>query len=128
MLCRFPAIAVQNILPRAESSQRNPNIKSVNFIAHGRRASNKHHIFALSYMCSHAILLDRRLEVRVCPRALDDLLDRLLHYIPVRSVNAGHLDLKVVLDLHEHLPAFFVIDEADGDADASEATSTTDTM
>lgn len=79
-------------------------------------------------MCSHVIPLGWRLKVRVCPGALDDLFDRFLHQVPVGGVNTSHFDLEVILDLHEHLPAFLVVDEADGDTDTPEAAGTTDTV
>lgn len=46
--------------------------------------------------------------------------------IPVRSVDFGHSDVEVLLNVVEHAPACFVVHEANGHANSTKTPGTTD--
>ena len=65
-----------------------------------------------------------RLVIRIGPGTLDDLFHGLFYQVPVRCIDTDHLNLVVVLDVLEHLPARLVVNEADGYTDSSKSAGT----
>lgn len=66
--------------------------------------------------------------VIISPRTPDDGLDGFLDCVPVTGVNACQLATKVVTNLLELFPTLLVVEQADGDADASETPGTADSV
>ena len=48
--------------------------------------------------------------------------------IPIGRVDAGQRGAEVIVDCLEDLPAIFIVDQTDGDPDASKPSGTADTM
>ncbi|PVH94413.1 hypothetical protein DM02DRAFT_191785 [Periconia macrospinosa] len=62
------------------------------------------------------------------PRALDDLLNHLLHSIPIVCVHGNGVRVEVLGNVEQLLPALLVVYQSQSDTDTSETTGTTDTM
>lgn len=62
------------------------------------------------------------------PRTPDDGLDGFLDCIPVTRVDACQVATKVVANFLELFPALLIVEQADGDADASETPRTADSV
>lgn len=67
-------------------------------------------------------------KARLGTRALDDLLDHILHFIPVTGIDAVNVAGKVFLDLSKHFPLSTAGDERNSHTDAAESTSTTNAV
>lgn len=59
---------------------------------------------------------------------LDGLLDDILDLVPVVSVHTFDVAVEVLLDLPEHIPLLAVRHKRDGNTNAAETASTTDTV
>lgn len=66
--------------------------------------------------------------VVISPRTLDDGLDGFLDCVPVTGVNACQMATKVVTNLLELFPGLLVVEQADGNADASKTPGTADSV
>lgn len=61
-------------------------------------------------------------------RALDDLLDHVLHFIPVTSVKTLDVATEVLLDLPKHVPLFPTRNKGDSHTDTTESACATNTV